>query len=46
MRCLSLTRIIPAAMVAASAAWPVLGAQGDDPDWPCIQRKVAEYWKA
>ncbi|AFL53959.1 hypothetical protein ABIE78_006417 [Sinorhizobium fredii] len=42
MRCLSLTRIIPAAMVAAIAAWPVMGAQGDDPDWPCIQRKVAE----
>ncbi|MDK1378719.1 MULTISPECIES: hypothetical protein [unclassified Sinorhizobium] len=24
------------------AAWPVFAAQGDDPDWPCIQRKVPE----
>ncbi|THK36226.1 hypothetical protein EHS39_20370 [Ensifer sp. MPMI2T] len=33
---------IPAAAVAAIAAWPVMAAQGDDPDWPCIQRKVPE----
>ncbi|MBB4183410.1 hypothetical protein GGE07_000023 [Sinorhizobium terangae] len=39
---LLLRRIIPAAAVAAAAAWPVLAAQGDDPDWPCIQRKVPE----
>ena len=42
MRCLVLTRIIPAAAVAAFLAWPSLAAQGDDPDWPCIQRKVPE----
>lgn len=41
MRCLLLTRIIPAA-VAATVAWPALAAQGGDPDWPCIQRKVPE----
>ena len=22
--------------------WPALSAQGDDPEWPCIQRKVPE----
>ncbi|OAP39783.1 hypothetical protein AU381_09505 [Sinorhizobium glycinis] len=42
MRCLFLMRIIPAAAVAAIVAWPALAAQGDDPDWPCIQRKVPE----
>ncbi|MDK1389139.1 hypothetical protein QN224_27425 [Sinorhizobium sp. 8-89] len=38
----SLTRIIPAAAVTAIVAWPAVAAQGDDPDWPCIQRKVPE----
>ncbi|WEX78916.1 hypothetical protein PYH37_003868 [Sinorhizobium numidicum] len=42
MRWPSLTRIIPAAAVAAILAWPALAAQGGDPDWPCIQRKVPE----
>lgn len=42
MRRLSLTRIIPAAAVATIVAWPALAAQGDDPDWPCIQRRVSE----
>ena len=42
MRRSFLTRIIPAAAVAAFAAWPAVAAQGDDPDWPCIQRKVPE----
>ena len=41
MRCSPLTRIIPAA-VAAIVSWPALAAQGGDPDWPCIQRKVPE----
>ncbi|ASY58776.1 hypothetical protein [Sinorhizobium sp. CCBAU 05631] len=41
MRCLLLTRILPAA-IAAAVAGPVLAAQGGDPDWPCIQRKVPE----
>lgn len=36
---LSLRHIIPVALVAAIAA-PASAAQGDDPDWPCIQRKV------
>lgn len=36
---LSLRRIIPVALVAAIAS-PASAAQGDDPDWPCIQRKV------
>lgn len=36
---LSLGRIIPVALVAAVAG-PASAAQGDDPDWPCIQRKV------
>ncbi|WFP94977.1 hypothetical protein [Ensifer adhaerens] len=29
-------------VLAASLAWPALAAQGDDPDWPCIQRKVPQ----
>lgn len=40
MRWSSLTRVIPAAAVAMTVLWPALAAQGDDPDWPCIQRKV------
>lgn len=36
---LSLRRIIPVALVAAIAS-PASAARGDDPDWPCIQRKV------
>lgn len=39
---LRVMRIIPAAAAAGLAAWPILAAQGDDPDWPCIQRKVPE----
>ncbi|MCA1408936.1 hypothetical protein I6F26_31575 [Ensifer sp. IC3342] len=42
MRRTLLMHIIPAAAAAAIAAWPVLAAQRDDPDWPCIQRKVPE----
>ncbi|WP_026620898.1 hypothetical protein M728_004556 (plasmid) [Ensifer sp. WSM1721] len=42
MWCLSLVRIILAAAGAALVAWPALAAQGSDPDWPCIQRKVPE----
>ncbi|WP_331372764.1 hypothetical protein [Sinorhizobium chiapasense] len=42
MRWLSLARLMPAAAVAAIAAWPAFAAQGDDPDWPCIQRKVPD----
>lgn len=34
-----LLKLLPV-MVAANLAWPALAAQGDDPDWPCIQRKV------
>ncbi|MCA1493944.1 hypothetical protein I6F11_23870 [Ensifer sp. NBAIM29] len=37
---LPLKRIIPAAAVAAIFPPSALAAQGDDPDWPCIQRKV------
>ncbi|OHV78661.1 hypothetical protein LCM4579_25845 [Ensifer sp. LCM 4579] len=33
-------RIIPAAAVAAILPPSAWAAQGDDPDWPCIQRKV------
>ncbi|MHA4735240.1 MULTISPECIES: hypothetical protein [Ensifer] len=29
-------------VLAANLAWPALAAQGDDPDWPCIQRKVPQ----
>lgn len=36
---LSLKRIIPVALVAAITS-PASAAQGNDPDWPCIQRKV------
>ncbi|MQW86143.1 hypothetical protein [Sinorhizobium saheli] len=43
MRWLSLKCIIPAAaIVAAVLASSAVAAQGDDPDWPCIQRKVPE----
>ncbi|WP_083222680.1 hypothetical protein [Ensifer sp. LC163] len=38
MRWLSL--ILLPVVAAANLAWPALAAQGDDPDWPCIQRKV------
>jgi hypothetical protein len=38
----SVVRVVPAAAVAAIVAWPALAAQGADPDWPCIQRKVPE----
>ncbi|MBY5572054.1 hypothetical protein HFO55_33625 [Rhizobium leguminosarum] len=38
---LALTRILPAVTVGVIVSWPALAAQGDDPDWPCIQRKVA-----
>lgn len=39
----SLKRILSAsAMIGMVAAWPALAAQGDDPDWPCIQRKVPQ----
>lgn len=37
---LSLSLILLPVLVAANLAWPALAAQGDDPDWPCIQRKV------
>jgi hypothetical protein len=29
-------------IIAVVWVWPMLAAQGDDPDWPCIQRKVPE----
>jgi len=39
----SLRRILSAsAMIGTVAACPALAAQGDDPDWPCIQRKVPQ----
>ncbi|RXT22434.1 hypothetical protein B5P46_21890 [Rhizobium leguminosarum] len=38
---LALTRILPAVTIGVIVSWPALAAQGDDPDWPCIQRKVA-----
>lgn len=34
--------ILLSVVVAANLAWPALAAQGDDPDWPCIQRKVPQ----
>lgn len=34
--------ILPCLALVICAAWPSLAAQGDDPDWPCIQRKVPE----
>jgi hypothetical protein len=34
--------LVPVVVAAASLAWPALAAQGDDPDWPCIQRKVPQ----
>src|SRR3546814_14837503 len=33
---------LPAMALAALIACPAAAAQGDDPDWPCIQRKVPE----
>lgn len=41
---LSISRICFVTLAAACAAIPTsaLAAQGDDPDWPCIQRKVPE----
>ncbi|MCA1367278.1 hypothetical protein I6F15_07685 [Bradyrhizobium sp. BRP14] len=38
----SLVRIVLGAAGAALVAWPALAAQGAEPDWPCIQRKVPE----
>ena len=38
---LALTRILPAVTLGVVFSWPALAAQGDDPDWPCIQRRVA-----
>jgi hypothetical protein len=35
-------RIVLAAVLGAVLCHPALGAQGDDPDWPCIQRKVPQ----
>lgn len=35
-------KIITAAAAIVALATPVLAAQGHDPDWPCIQRKVPE----
>ena len=36
-------RAVAAVWICAGAlAPPAFGAQGDDPDWPCIQRKVPE----
>ncbi|PKA45269.1 hypothetical protein CWR43_05680 [Rhizobium sullae] len=34
------TYILPAVALGAIVSWPALSAQGNDPDWPCIQRKV------
>jgi hypothetical protein len=38
----SIRRIFMAAGFISLACLPAMGAQGDDPDWPCIQRKVPE----
>jgi hypothetical protein len=38
----SISRIFLAIALAAALPWPAFAAQGDDPDWPCIQRKVPE----
>lgn len=35
-------RTLIASALFAVPATPALAAQGDDPDWPCIQRKVPE----
>jgi hypothetical protein len=40
MGSLALTRVFPALALIAIVSWPAAAAQGDDPDWPCIQRKV------
>lgn len=37
-----LRHTLPAMALAAVIACPAAAAQGDDPDWPCIQRKVPE----
>ncbi|TCU11671.1 hypothetical protein [Rhizobium sullae] len=34
------THILRAVALGAIVSWPALSAQGNDPDWPCIQRKV------
>lgn len=38
----SIRHILMAAGFVSLSCLPAMGAQGDDPDWPCIQRKVPE----
>ncbi|SFB14268.1 hypothetical protein SAMN03159496_01950 [Rhizobium sp. NFR07] len=38
----SVKHIFLAVVLISLSCPPVQGAQGDDPDWPCIQRKVPE----
>ncbi|WJH41178.1 hypothetical protein N7E02_12000 [Aliirhizobium terrae] len=38
----SIRHILIAAGFVSLSCLPANGAQGDDPDWPCIQRKVPE----